>query len=497
MKDKVDQLIPVEEKKNVKKPHQNRFNTLTSKEWLPFQKSWFRFDGKEKLYKENVRFFTSADKNLGTVYYYGPSVDVMQQVMNPLGHDVVTVDLDKCKKIQYALIDLLDQVNENTSIDQFQLIKKEIIQQVERVYEQLAERRFLTVFIPNIQSANNYFPFAWDLAKDISTIISLKDEKIACIESGLAKTNTDFFQPSNKHFYCLHFRKDEHSQGAFREKKVPFFSNNKQQVNGRQFQNDIASWFILKPQPRKKNEILHPAKYPESLVEMFIKEFTKEGDAVFDPMSGTGSTQMAALKLGRSGYGTELSSFFSEIANERCSELLKQKEFGDAGKETIACKIINKDARAVNEKDFQPFDYIITSPPYWDMLNMKGAENQAKRLEKGLQTNYSDSDKDLGNISDYNDFLQSLCEIYLSITRQLKPGGYITIVVKNIKKKGRNYPFAWDLCSELQKGLILLPEVFWCQDDISIAPYGYGNTWVSNTFHQYCLTFQKPIKSSP
>ena len=30
------------------------------------------------------------------------------------------------------------------------------------------------------------------------------------------------------------------------------------------------------------------------------------------------------------------------------------------------------------------------------------------------------------------------------------------------------------------------------KDDISIAPYGYGNTFVSNTFHQYCLNFQVP-----
>ena len=31
----------------------------------------------------------------------------------------------------------------------------------------------------------------------------------------------------------------------------------------------------------------------------------------------------------------------------------------------------------------------------------------------------------------------------------------------------------------------------WLQDDQSIAPYGYGNTFVTNTFHHYCLNFQK------
>jgi hypothetical protein len=123
---------------------------------------------------------------------------------------------------------------------------------------------------------------------------------------------------------------------------------------------------------------------------------------------------------------------------------------------------------------------------------MKGAENQAKRIKKGLRTNYSDDDDDLGNLSDYNEFVDSLAGIYINMLPLLRPGGIIVIVVKNIKKKGKNYPFAWDLAAKLQSELILLPEVFWCQDDISIAPYGYGNTFVSNTFHQYCLIFQKP-----
>ena len=52
--------------------------------------------------------------------------------------------------------------------------------------------------------------------------------------------------------------------------------------------------------------------------------------------------------------------------------------------------------------DDDTVDLVITSPPYWDMLNMKGAENQAKRKDKGLQTNYSNSKEDLGNIDDYN-----------------------------------------------------------------------------------------------
>jgi DNA modification methylase len=251
----------------------------------------------------------------------------------------------------------------------------------------------------------------------------------------------------------------------------------------------------LRPRSRNKKEILHPAKYPENLVEMFLREFTRAGDNVFDPMSGTGSTQLGALKMNRNAYGAELSQFFADIARERCSEWLAPPgQNNGSGQSKPECRIMVKDARQVDTSDVPAIDYVLTSPPYWDMLNMKGAENQAKRKKKGLQTSYSGDKEDLGNIADYSAFVDELTKIYLSIAGLMKPGAYMTIVVKNIKKKGRNYPFAWDLAQALQQQLILLPPVFWLQDDISIAPYGYGNTWVSNTFHQYCLTFQKTGK---
>jgi DNA modification methylase len=213
-------------------------------------------------------------------------------------------------------------------------------------------------------------------------------------------------------------------------------------------------------------------------------------------MSGTGSTQLAALKKGRNGYGTELSEYFAKIANDRLEEYLhpKQKSLFIKEENNVKFKILNCDVREITDHDFPSIDYIITSPPYWDMLNMKGAENQAKRKEKGLKLNYSDNTKDLGNIEDYNNFLNELTDIYLNLIELLKPGGYITIIVKNIKKKGKNYPFAWDLTRKVSSKLIVLPEFFWLQDDINLAPYGYGNTFVSNTFHQYCLNFVKPIK---
>jgi DNA modification methylase len=473
----------------------NRFNRLTSKEWLPFQKSWFRFNSLEVLYNENIRFFCKAENEGDTIFYYGNHFDKIKKIAYENKEPITNVIEKNDKPFQFVIIDLIDKIKDNASIEEYEKLKKEIISLVVQLYEIVLERRFITIFIKNIEINGSYYPIAWDLAKHISTIFSLKDEKIGCLENiETTENKKDFFSTDKSTFYTLYFRKDENSEGAYKNKNFDFFKSNKAIANRDYFDKPMKSWFILKPLPRKKNEILHPAKYPEELVDIFVNIFTKAGDNVFDPMSGTGSTQLGALRNKRNGYGTELSEFFSKIANDRCREYINPTQmalFSDVKNEVY--KILNIDARQINNEIFPKIDYVLTSPPYWDMLNMKGAENQASRKEKGLQTNYSDSDKDLGNISEYEIFIDELITVYDKVIDLVKPGGYLTIVVKNIKKQGRNYPFAWDLSEKLQNKLILLPETFWCQDDISIAPYGYGNTWVSNTFHQYCLNFQKPL----
>ena len=43
----------------------NRFNNLTSKQWLPFQKSWFQFDNLTDVIVENILFFTKVREEDG------------------------------------------------------------------------------------------------------------------------------------------------------------------------------------------------------------------------------------------------------------------------------------------------------------------------------------------------------------------------------------------------------------------------------------------------
>jgi hypothetical protein len=125
------------------------------------------------------------------------------------------------------------------------------------------------------------------------------------------------------------------------------------------------------------------------------------------------------------------------------------------------------------------------------MLHAKGAQTQKKRRKSAdLDIHYSDDPEDLGNIHEYDEFLDQLVKVYVGLKPFLRQRSYLTVIVKNVKKGGKIYPLAWDLARELGKTFTLKDEKIWCQDDIRLAPYGLGNAWVSNTFHHYCLQFR-------
>ena len=252
------------------------------------------------------------------------------------------------------------------------------------------------------------------------------------------------------------------------------------------------SWFVHNPPPRQKNVLRHPAKFPETLAQEFIEFFTKPGQVVLDPMTGTGSALVAALRCGRNSYGIELNPAYAEIARQVVAE--ERAQLGGAAA-SLAAEIITGNAadiaRHVADWRIPPIDYVITSPPYWDMLRARGAETQKHRRQiPELDVFYSDDPQDLGNIRDYESFLTQLAAIYQALQPFLQPHAYLTIIVKNVKKGGKIYPLAWDLARQLGQTYTLKDERIWCMDNQKLAPYGLGNAWVSNTFHHYCLQFR-------
>lgn len=64
----------------------------------------------------------------------------------------------------------------------------------------------------------------------------------------------------------------------------------------------------------------HAAAFPVGLPEWFVKAYTDEGDNVYDPFMGSGSTLLAAHQQKRVGFGMELSPGYVDIICRRFQE---------------------------------------------------------------------------------------------------------------------------------------------------------------------------------
>jgi site-specific DNA-methyltransferase (adenine-specific) len=61
----------------------------------------------------------------------------------------------------------------------------------------------------------------------------------------------------------------------------------------------------------------HPTEKPVELMKFYIGNLSNEGDIVFDPFCGTGSTLVAAKELNRNYLGCEIDKEYFDIAEQR------------------------------------------------------------------------------------------------------------------------------------------------------------------------------------
>ena len=66
----------------------------------------------------------------------------------------------------------------------------------------------------------------------------------------------------------------------------------------------------------------HPCEKPVDLLEFYIRNSSKEGDVVFDPFAGSGTTGLAAMRSGRNFVGIELDTVYCDIAKKRIQHIV-------------------------------------------------------------------------------------------------------------------------------------------------------------------------------
>lgn len=80
---------------------------------------------------------------------------------------------------------------------------------------------------------------------------------------------------------------------------------------------ETCFWEIPNVKSNHPEKTDHPCQFPVELVERCVLALTNEGDWVFDPFSGVGSTLIAAMKQNRRALSSEQEKAYVDITHER------------------------------------------------------------------------------------------------------------------------------------------------------------------------------------
>lgn len=271
-------------------------------------------------------------------------------------------------------------------------------------------------------------------------------------------------------------------------------------LTGKDWLPETKSFFYQKGlganHPEAQIEKLHPAPYSFQDIGHLIRFFTKSGMTVLDPFGGVGSTAKACEVNGRKCISIELSPMWHDLSIKRL-----ESEVGEGTSNNHI--FINGDSCVELLKlEAESVDFMVTSPPYWGILNKQDQKVIKNRVANNLETKYSDSEKDLGNVENYEEFLDILVnKVFLPCARLLRYGKYMAIVVSDFRDKSEYISFHSDLIQAMKGAdvpdggvLTLQGTKILLQNHKSLLPYGYPFAYVENIHHQYILIFRKDKK---
>jgi len=228
--------------------------------------------------------------------------------------------------------------------------------------------------------------------------------------------------------------------------------------------------------------------FPLMLAGRLLDIYTHSKDqVVFDPFLGSGTTIIAARQRGMQSVGFEQNPAYVRLAIERIEQI-----YYDITVDMPPYTIHNESSMKIVDKMApDSVDITVTSPPYWDVLNQKRSQD-GKEIR-----NYGNSEDDLGAIDSYRCFIDALKLIFSRVEYATKPGGYVIVIVMDLRKGGVFYPFHIDVQLLMKSLGFSLNDIFiWNRkkEYNSLGPLGYPSKFIVNKIHEYILVFQKGNK---
>ena len=226
--------------------------------------------------------------------------------------------------------------------------------------------------------------------------------------------------------------------------------------------------------PRRGSWATHKSTWrgnwaPE-VVRNLILRYSKENDVLLDPMIGGGTTAIEAKILNRN----LLCSDVNIEAIKRTMESLNFEVENNSWQ-----RVFKWDARNLSEVKDNSIDFILTHPPYADIIK------------------YSDGklENDISGIHDIDKFVDEIGKIADEFYRVLKPGKFCAILMGDTRRNKMYQPLAFKVMQRfLNSGFLLKEDIIKKQHNCKATGF-----WVNKSkdynflliMHEHLFIFKK------
>jgi 16S rRNA G966 N2-methylase RsmD len=202
--------------------------------------------------------------------------------------------------------------------------------------------------------------------------------------------------------------------------------------------NDVwtdSLWII----PTRDNSGAHDGHYHGNFVPQIVHQlltrYTKTGDFVLDPFSGSGTTLIEAQRMNRNSIGIELQPAVAAEAITRIHSENKEGLVADTFVDDSRTFDVNRILETYKIKNVQ---FIIYHPPYWDIIK------------------FSEDKADLSNSSTLDEFIENFKKVVRNTSSILEKGRYCAVVIGDKYANSQLVPLGFYCMQAMQQeGLTL------------------------------------------
>jgi DNA modification methylase len=218
---------------------------------------------------------------------------------------------------------------------------------------------------------------------------------------------------------------------------------------------------------------IYPGNWAPQIPRNLILRYSNPEDTILDPFVGGGTTLIECLLLSRNGIGVDINPRAISITELRLRNLRREARKQDYPITTATMQVKQGDARNLNFISDGCVDLICAHPPYM---------NTIKYTESFFE--------DLSRIGGPEEYVAEIRKVAKELHRVLKPRGYLSVMMGDVRKKGRLIPLGFRVLGAFEEEGFTPHEIFIKEQERCSSDMFYKNHQTEfRIAHEYVFVF--------